>query len=95
LLARATKPAILKETRRLSNGGAAFQPRSAPPAGTPKSAAGIARALLHDIELPEFDADLNTVGLITHKARKKPGHKEFKALKNRLPSLLVLGHNTG
>ena len=35
----------------------------------------VAWALLHDIELAEFDADLNTVGLITKEGRKKPGFK--------------------
>jgi hypothetical protein len=39
----------------------------------------VAWALLHDIELPEFDADLNSVGLITGSGRKKPGFGEFKA----------------
>ena len=42
----------------------------------------VAWALLHDISLPEFDADLNTVGLITNKGQRKPGYREFMALKN-------------
>ena len=42
----------------------------------------VAWALLHDIQLPEFDADLNSVGLITTAGQKKPGYREFKALKN-------------
>ena len=42
----------------------------------------VAWALLHDISLPEFDADLNTVGLITNQGQKKPGYLEFKTLKN-------------
>ena len=44
----------------------------------------IAWALLHDIELAEFDADLKTVGLITKGGQKKPGYQEFKSLKNHL-----------
>ena len=44
----------------------------------------VAWALLHDIALPEFDADLNTVGLITSSGQKKPGYREFKSLKNHL-----------
>jgi hypothetical protein len=44
----------------------------------------VAWALLHDIELPEFDADLNAVGLITNSGQKKPGYREFMALKNHL-----------
>jgi len=44
----------------------------------------VAWALLHDIELAEFDADLKTVGLITNRGQKKPGYQDFKALKNQL-----------
>ncbi len=44
----------------------------------------VAWALLHDIELPAFDADLNSVGLITTGGQKKPGYREFEALKNRM-----------
>jgi len=33
---------------------------------------------------PEFDADLNSVGLITTGGQKKPGYEVFKALKNHL-----------
>jgi len=44
----------------------------------------VAWTLLHDIELPEFDADLNSVGLITAGGQKKPGYREFEALKNHL-----------
>ena len=44
----------------------------------------VAWALLHDIELAEFDADLNTVGLITKQGRKKSGYDGFRALKKRL-----------
>jgi hypothetical protein len=44
----------------------------------------VAWALLHDIQLPQFDADLNSVGLITTAGRKKPGFLEFKALRNHL-----------
>jgi hypothetical protein len=44
----------------------------------------VAWALLHDITLPEFDADLSTVGLITNGGQKKPGFREFKALRSHL-----------
>jgi hypothetical protein len=44
----------------------------------------VAWALLHDINLAEFDADLNTVGLMTNSGRKKPGYREFKMLGNHL-----------
>ena len=44
----------------------------------------VAWALLHDINLAEFDADLNTVGLMTNSGRKKPGYREFKLLRNHL-----------
>ena len=44
----------------------------------------VAWALLHDIELPAFDADLNSVGLITTGGQEKPGYREFEALKNRM-----------
>ena len=44
----------------------------------------VAWELLHDIALAEFDADLNTVGLITKEGRKKPGFEGFKELKNQL-----------
>ncbi len=40
----------------------------------------IAWALLHDVGLAEFDADLNTVGLITNSGQKKPGYIDFKLL---------------
>jgi hypothetical protein len=40
----------------------------------------IAWALLHDVGLAEFDADLNTVGLITNSGKKKPGYTDFKLL---------------
>ena len=40
----------------------------------------IAWALLHDVELAEFDAELNTVGLITNSGQKKPGYFDFKKL---------------
>jgi hypothetical protein len=40
----------------------------------------IAWALLHDVSLSEFDANLNTVGLITSRGRKKPGYADFKNL---------------
>ena len=40
----------------------------------------IAWALLHDVGMAEFDANLNTVGLITRNGDKKPGYTNFKAL---------------
>jgi hypothetical protein len=44
----------------------------------------IAWALLHDVNLAEFDANLNSVGLIKNKGQKKNGFDEFKALKHSL-----------
>ena len=44
----------------------------------------VAWALLHDIELAEFDVDLNTVGLITNRGKKKPGYRKLKNLKIQL-----------
>jgi hypothetical protein len=40
----------------------------------------IAWALLHDVALAEFDANLNTVGLISSEGQKKPGYTDFKNL---------------
>ena len=40
----------------------------------------IAWALLHDVGLAEFDADLTTVGLITNGGRQKRGYFDFKKL---------------
>ena len=40
----------------------------------------LAWALLHDVSLAEFNADLNTVGLITNSGQKKPAYEEFKLL---------------
>ena len=40
----------------------------------------IAWALLHDVGLAEFDANLNTVGLVSSEGHKKPGYAEFKNL---------------
>ena len=40
----------------------------------------VAWALLHDVSLAEFDADLNTVGLVDSKGQKKPGYTDFKYL---------------
>lgn len=40
----------------------------------------VAWALLHDVELAEFDADLNTVGLASSDGQKKPGYTDFKSL---------------
>lgn len=47
----------------------------------------IAWALLHDVNLAGFDADLNTVGLVGNKGQVKPGYADFKnfhdSLKNK------------
>lgn len=40
----------------------------------------IARALLHDVVLNEFDANLNPVGLASKTGPKKPGYTDFKNL---------------
>lgn len=40
----------------------------------------LAWALLHDVGLEQFDADLNSVGLITTKGRRKPAFVDFKKL---------------
>lgn len=37
----------------------------------------IAWALLHDVGLTEFDANLNTVGLVGRSGQKKPGYADF------------------
>ena len=42
----------------------------------------IAWALLHDVNLDVFDANLNSVGLIKNSGQKKLGFDEFKALKH-------------
>ena len=40
-------------------------------------------ALLHDVNLNEFSANLNTTGLITRHGRKKPGYFRFRDLYRR------------
>ena len=45
----------------------------------------IAWALLHDVDLDVFDANLNSVGLIKNSGSKKNGFHEFKALKLSFP----------
>ena len=40
----------------------------------------VAWALLHDVGLKEFDANLNSVGLVTTKGRRKPGFTAFEIL---------------
>jgi hypothetical protein len=40
----------------------------------------VAWALLHDVGLEDFDADLNSVGLVTTKGRHKPAFADFKKL---------------
>jgi hypothetical protein len=42
--------------------------------------AGLEWALLHDVQIGAFDADLNTVGLRHHDGRPKPGYGVFRAL---------------
>jgi hypothetical protein len=44
----------------------------------------IAWALLHDVGLAEFDANLNTVGLVSNYGQKKPGFTDFKKLHDSL-----------
>ncbi len=44
----------------------------------------VAWALLHDVGLAEFDANLNTVGLIHNHGPKKPGYADFKKLHHAL-----------
>jgi hypothetical protein len=44
----------------------------------------IAWALLHDVRLAEFDANLNTVGLVNNNGQKKPGYPDFKRLYDTL-----------
>jgi hypothetical protein len=46
----------------------------------------IAWALLHDVNLDVFDANLNSVGLIKNTGQKKRGFNEFKALKHSFRS---------
>ena len=46
----------------------------------PVNVSVLAWALLHDVGLTEFDANLNTVGLFTKDGHKKPGVEAFKAL---------------
>lgn len=46
---------------------------------------GIEWALLHDVDLPAFDANLNTAGLLTRDGRPKPGLEAFRALRGALP----------
>jgi hypothetical protein len=45
----------------------------------------IAWALLHDVDLADFDANLNTVGLVTNEGRRKAGYEAFKTLRGTLP----------
>ncbi len=40
----------------------------------------VAWALLHDVSLGEFDANLNTVGLLTNKGKKKKAYEAFRNL---------------
>ena len=42
---------------------------------------GLDWSLLHDVGLAEFDADLNTTGLITKGGARKPGFKAFERLR--------------
>ncbi len=45
----------------------------------------IAWALLHDVDLAQFDANLNTVGIVTSNGQRKMGFEAFKGLKETLP----------
>jgi hypothetical protein len=40
-------------------------------------------ALLHDVQIGSFDANLNTVGLRYRDGRPKPGYERFRALRLR------------
>ena len=42
---------------------------------------GLDWSLLHDVGLAEFDADLNTTGLITRRGARKPGYRAFERLR--------------
>jgi hypothetical protein len=44
----------------------------------------VAWALLHDVTLAEFDANLNTVGLVTNNGQRKPAYDTFMSLKELL-----------
>lgn len=44
----------------------------------------VAWALLHDVSLAEFDANLNTVGLVISNGQRKPGYDTFMSLKEFL-----------
>lgn len=44
---------------------------------------GIEWALLHDVQIGSFDANLNTVGLRYRDGRPKPGYDRFRSLKLR------------
>ncbi len=46
----------------------------------------IAWALLHDVGLAEFNADLNTVGLAANDGKRKKGYDDFSSLKKSLQS---------
>ena len=46
----------------------------------PMNVAVIAWALLHDVGLEEFDANLNTVGLLTRQGQRKPAFAELQRL---------------
>ncbi|HYF51657.1 MAG TPA: hypothetical protein VEJ63_19740 [Planctomycetota bacterium] len=41
----------------------------------------VAWSLLHDVDIPEFNANLGTTGLLTAKGKAKPGLAAFKELK--------------
>jgi hypothetical protein len=41
---------------------------------------GLEWALLHDVQIGAFDANLNTVGLRYRSGRPKPGYDRFRAL---------------
>ena len=47
---------------------------------------GIDWALLHDVEHPAFDVNLNTVGCLPRAVRGKPGLDAFRTLRGALSS---------
>ena len=54
--------------------------RSLPQLLNPLNVSVLAWALLHDVSLGEFDANLNTVGVLTREGRKKAAFAELETL---------------
>jgi len=46
---------------------------------------GVDWALLHDVDHPAFDANLNSVGLIRRDGRRKPSYDAFRSLRGAIP----------